>query len=131
MDFEEYQRATASTDIRPDPDDPALPLLGLAGEVGSLVTEYKKKLRAGTSYTSFEQEVTEDLGDLLWYAATLARTLGLSLDDIAAANLAKAATAWGDEVGPARQYDAGFPSEQQRGGRAATPTPGRSLGGDA
>ena len=34
---EEYQRATEATDVRPDPKDPALPLLGLAGEVGRRV----------------------------------------------------------------------------------------------
>jgi NTP pyrophosphatase (non-canonical NTP hydrolase) len=113
MDLDEYQRATETTDVRPDPRDPALPLLGLAGEVGSLVTEYKKKLRGGESYTGFDLEVSEDLGDLLWYAATLARTLGLSLNEIASANLAKTASVWGQELPPPRQYDAGFPKEQQ------------------
>jgi NTP pyrophosphatase (non-canonical NTP hydrolase) len=78
MDLDEYQRAAEATDVRPDPSDPALPLLGLAGEVGSLVTEYKARLRDGDLYTRFDVEVREDLGDLLWYAATVARTLGLS-----------------------------------------------------
>jgi NTP pyrophosphatase (non-canonical NTP hydrolase) len=81
-------------------------LLGLAGEVGSLVTVYKKKLRDGESYTRFKAEVREDLGDLLWHAATLARTVDLSLSDIAAANLEKTASIWADELPPPRQYDA-------------------------
>lgn len=114
MDLDEYQRATEATDVRPEPrDDPAFPLLGLAGEVGSLVTEYKKRLRDGESYTGFKAEVREDLGDLLWYAATLARTLDLSLGDIATANLQKTASMWGEELSAPRQYDAGFPPEQQ------------------
>jgi NTP pyrophosphatase (non-canonical NTP hydrolase) len=113
MNLDEYQRATEATDVRPDPQDPALPLLGLAGEVGSLVTEYKKKLRGGESYTGFDLEVSEDLGDLLWYTATLARTLGLSLNEIATANLAKTASMWGLELPPPRQYDTGYPKEQQ------------------
>jgi NTP pyrophosphatase (non-canonical NTP hydrolase) len=113
MDLDDYQQATAATDVRPDPSDPALPLLGLAGEVGSLVTEYKKKLRAGESYSRFDLEVNEDLGDLLWYAATLARTLGLSLNEIATANLIKTASIWGEELAPPRRYDAAFPPEQQ------------------
>lgn len=113
MDLDEYQLATAATDIRPDPLDPALPLLGLAGEVGSLVTEYKKKLRGGEAYVGFDVEVREDLGDLLWYAATLARTLGLSLNDIAVANLAKANSMWGEELPPPRQYDTRFPTGQR------------------
>jgi NTP pyrophosphatase (non-canonical NTP hydrolase) len=113
MDLEGYQRATEATDVRPDPKDPVLPLLGLAGEVGSLVTEYKKKLRGGGGYVGFEREVSEDLGDLLWYTATLARTLGLSLEEIAKANLAKTASMWGEDLPPAQQYDAAFPPNQR------------------
>jgi NTP pyrophosphatase (non-canonical NTP hydrolase) len=114
MDLDEYQRMAEETDVRPDPrDDPGFPLLGLAGEVGSLVTEHKKRLRDGESYTGFQAEVREDLGDLLWYAATLARTVGLSLDDIARANLEKTASIWGEELPTARQYDTDFPPEQQ------------------
>lgn len=113
MDFDEYQQLTATTDVRPDPTDPAFPLLGLAGEVGSLVAEYKKRLRARDSYEGFAEEVREDLGDLLWYAATLARTVGLSLSDVAAANLAKAAQAFGASLPPPSIYDAEFPSAQR------------------
>ena len=113
MDLDEYQRAAAGTDIRPDPREPLLPLLGLAGEVGSLVTEYKKRLRAGEMYSGFADEVREDLGDLMWYAATLARTLGLTLSDIAAANLAKTAAIWGDQLQPPSQYDAAYPLDQR------------------
>ncbi len=114
MHLDEYQQATEATDIRPEPrNDPAFPLLGLAGEVGSLVAEYKKRLRDGESYTGFQAEVREDLGDLLWYAATLARTLDLSLSDIATANLEKAALMWGEELPAPRQYDADFPPDQR------------------
>src|SRR6266511_475015 len=113
MDLDEYQRATEATDVRPDPQDPALPLLGLAGEVGSLVAEYKKRLRGGESYTGFDLEVSEDLGDLLWYAAALARTLGLSLNAIASANLTKTTSMWGQELAPPGRYDADFPKAQQ------------------
>jgi NTP pyrophosphatase (non-canonical NTP hydrolase) len=112
MDLNEYQEATRRTDVRPDPGDPVFPLLGLAGETGSLVSEYKKRLRDG-QYSAFEQEVSEDLGDLLWYAATLARTFGLSLDEIARANLRKTASIWSDELGPPKQYDADYPEEQR------------------
>jgi NTP pyrophosphatase (non-canonical NTP hydrolase) len=113
VDLDEYQQATESTDIRLDPYDPALPLLGLAGEVGSLVTEYKKKLRSGQAYTAFDAEVREDIGDLLWYAATLARAVGLSLNDIAAANLDKTALMWGDKLPPPPMYDASYPDNQR------------------
>ena len=113
MEFDEYQRLSKATDVRPDPRDVGFPLLGLAGEVGSLVAEYKKRLRAGASYEGFEAEVCEELGDLLWYAAALARTLGVSLSDIAAANLKKAELAWGEALPPPSTYDARFPAEQR------------------
>lgn len=112
MNLDEYQQAAEATDVRPDPSDPAFPLLGLAGEVGSLVTEYKKALRSG-SYRGYEEEVAEDLGDLLWYAAALATTLNLSLEGIAAANLDKAKLAWGGELPPVPAYDADYPESER------------------
>ncbi len=113
MELDEYQRRAAATDLRSDQQDVAFPLLGLAGEVGSLVAEYKKHVRAETPYDGFIEEAREDLGDLLWYLAALARTLDLSLDDVAERNLAKTSAAWGDQLPPAAAYDDGFPAVQQ------------------
>jgi len=111
--FSEYQSKSAVTDIRPDKTDIAYPLLGLAGEVGSLVAEYKKRLRTGRGYYGFEDEVKEELGDLLWYVAALARTMNIDLDSVAEANIRKISTAWGVELPPPRVYDAGYPPEQR------------------
>ena len=113
MELDEYQIRAGSTDLRSDPQDVAFPLLGLAGEVGSLVAEYKKHVRADTPYEGFIEEAREDLGDLLWYVAALARTLDLSLGDVAEQNLAKTSAAWGDQLPPASVFDEGFPPEQQ------------------
>ena len=44
-----------------------VPLLGLAGEAGSLLTEYKKWLREGDRYRPFSDQVSEEIGDILWY----------------------------------------------------------------
>ena len=108
MELDEYQLRAAATDVRSDPDDIAFPLLGLSGEVGSLVAEYKKHIRADTPYANFIEEAREDLGDLLWYVAALARTLNLSLEDVATDNLKKTAAAWGDRLPPAPLYDKGI-----------------------
>ena len=113
MELDEYQLRAAATDVRADPDDIAFPLLGLSGEVGSLVAEYKKHIRADTPYDNFVEEAREDLGDLLWYVAALARTLNLSLEDVATDNLKKTAAAWGDRLPPAPMYDEGFPPSQR------------------
>jgi NTP pyrophosphatase (non-canonical NTP hydrolase) len=89
MDLDEYQRRAAETDVRKDREDRVIPLLGLAGEIGELATEYKKHRRDGAAYRAFPDAVREELGDILWYAATVATTEGLSLNDIAQANLVK------------------------------------------
>lgn len=112
MNLDDYQQAAQETDVRPDPNDRAFPLLGLTGEVGSLVAEYKKAIRTG-SYEGYKEEVAEDLGDLLWYAATLATTVGLSLEDVALANLEKARLSWGADLPPLSRYDAEFPESER------------------
>lgn len=88
MDVDEYQRLAAETDVL-DPNDLGLPLLGLAGEVGNLAAEYKKRARDTTGYRAFIEEVHEELGDLIWYAAALARRCELDLGQILADNLRK------------------------------------------
>lgn len=88
MDLGEYQRLAAETDIL-DPEDLGLALLGLAGEVGSLAAEYKKRERDRSGYRAFEEQVREDLGDLIWYAAALARRCDLDLNDVLLDSLSK------------------------------------------
>lgn len=122
MDIQEYQRAASSTDQVPfqtnDPDITGLmiPLLGLAGEAGSLLTEYKKFLRDKTAYRVFKQRITEELGDILWYIANIATKENLGLHDIAIQNLRKVTDRWHttDErlFGP-RLFDEHYPSHEQ------------------
>ena len=69
-------------------------MLGLAGETGQLLSEYKKHLRDGEAHPLFEERVSEELGDLLWYIANVASKFGLTLNEIAAANLVKVKARW-------------------------------------
>lgn len=98
MDLNEYQAAAQTTDQAPGSEGKAIivPLLGLAGEAGALLTEYKKLLRDGSAYISFRDQIGEELGDVLWYVANLATKFDLDLADIATANLAKTVGRWGD-----------------------------------
>ncbi len=91
LTFAEYERLASRTDVSSGRDLKALmiPLLGLAGEVGSLLSEHKKHLREGNRYSVFTDHVAEEIGDILWYLANIASKSGLSLSDIAAENLAK------------------------------------------
>lgn len=95
MKLSEYQATALQTDKTKDgvaaaPNSEIIvPLLGLAGEAGQLLSEYKKQLRDGPQHERFETRVKEELGDILWYVANVASKYGLDLDDIAQANLKK------------------------------------------
>lgn|SRR5487761_530602 len=104
----------AKTDRNPAADEKGImiPLLGLAGEAGQLLTEYKKLLRDGDSHAQFRERFTEELGDILWYLADIASKFELSLADVARRNLDKCQRRWG--IPPDRQpFDAAF-SENER-----------------
>lgn len=96
MNLKDFQREAAKTDqVKGDDDKSKLvPLLGLAGEVGTLLSEYKKFLRDGGAHQRFHDQVAEDLGDLLWYVANVATKFNLDLDEIAQANLRKVNDRW-------------------------------------
>ncbi|WP_100515232.1 MazG nucleotide pyrophosphohydrolase domain-containing protein [Mycobacteroides abscessus] len=88
MDINDYQQKSADSDVLPA-DEYTLPLLGLAGEIGTLAAELKKQQRDQLGYIGFEDEVREELGDLMWYVAALARRCNLDLGQILAENLHK------------------------------------------
>jgi NTP pyrophosphatase (non-canonical NTP hydrolase) len=116
MDFAEYQRRALETDrtgLVSAEGAQLIPLLGLAGEAGQLLSEYKKRLRDGPSHVRFVDRVREELGDILWYIANVASKYGLDLDDVAAANLVKTHARFGDEagavLGSSEKEDESFP----------------------
>jgi NTP pyrophosphatase (non-canonical NTP hydrolase) len=89
-----------------------IPLLGLAGEAGELLTEYKKYLRDGESHTQVRDRFAEVLGHLLWYLTTVATKFGLDLADVAARNLEKVEQRWSPL--PVREpFDAGYPENER------------------
>jgi NTP pyrophosphatase (non-canonical NTP hydrolase) len=94
--LDEYQQKAAATDaseIAKNPDLSVL-MLGLAGEAGSLLTLYKKRLRDGDAFQVAEERLSEEIGDILWYLAAITRRFGLSLESIAMANLEKTRSRW-------------------------------------
>lgn len=121
MELNEYQRRANLTDQRPGQvakkgdDVLVFPLMGIASEVGSLVTQYKKRVRDGESHSLFTDRVSEKLGDILWYVANFAHKAGLELDDIAALNLKRIDERWPaeDSQQPAKLLDDDFPAEEQ------------------
>ena len=119
MELDAYQQAAASTDQQADDDERRLlvSLLGLAGEVGTLLSEHKKSLRDGDAHDR-QGAVVEDLGDILWYLAAAAGALGVPLSEVAAANLRKVADRWaaagtGPAALPPRLFDQAVPETER------------------
>ena len=123
MELNEYQLLANQTDQQPetrileaDPRNILVPLLGLAGEVGDLLSEHKKQLRDGDSYKLFPDRVKEELGDLLWYLSNVATKHGLALEDTAIYNLGKAQRRWqsiASGEGTRRLFDEDFPEAER------------------
>lgn len=81
----DYSKQAAATDQRRGARAMGFSMLGLFGEVGSLLSEAKKKQRDAASYLGYAEAVTEEFGDVLWYLAAVARRSRLALEDIVSA----------------------------------------------
>jgi NTP pyrophosphatase (non-canonical NTP hydrolase) len=66
-------------------------LPGLAGEVGELCSLYAKSWRDGTGGLD-RTTVIKELGDILWFVSELAHVQGISLLEVAEANIKKLAS---------------------------------------
>jgi NTP pyrophosphatase (non-canonical NTP hydrolase) len=117
MEFNQYQTAAAKTDqiTGLSVASVVVPFLGLAGEAGSLLTQYKKFLRDGDKYEIFNERIAEELGDVLWYIADIATKFDLKLDEIAQNNLSKVNDRWRskDEGLGQKYFDERFPPSEQ------------------
>ena len=81
MFLRDYADQVAQTDTLPK-DDLRPVLLGLFGEVGSVMATAKKYHREKNAYSRYRDDLTEELGDALWYFTALCRHLGYELDKI-------------------------------------------------
>lgn len=94
-----YGRWAAATAVYPESERLVYPILGLLSEAGEVADVAKRALRDGAGVASLlpggddarRAALAEELGDVLWYVAAVARDAGFDLDDIAKANLAKLA----------------------------------------
>lgn len=96
MQFNDYQKQALTTAIS-HPDalmDKTIFVLGLAGEAGEIVEKWKKLVayRDGVITADDIDDYKKELGDILWYIALFADSLGLSLEEIAQLNLDKLAS---------------------------------------
>jgi NTP pyrophosphatase (non-canonical NTP hydrolase) len=84
IDF--YQQSAMRFHV-PDPVRLAAYGLGIAGEAGECADLIKKHIGHGHPLDVVKLKL--ELGDVLWYVAGLAELAGLTLSEVASANLAK------------------------------------------
>ena len=92
MNFKEYQKLSRKTAIYPKKGKNFIyPVLGLAGESGEVAEKIKKVLRdkGGKIDKITREEITKELGDVLWYVAQISTELRISLDEVASNNISK------------------------------------------
>lgn len=96
MSLDKYQKRAAEFDLFETSVDLKAPgflekVLGLVGEAGEAADKVKKVIRDKGGYASEEDKATivEELGDVLWYVANVARYMGVSLSEIAEGNIKK------------------------------------------
>lgn len=92
MTFKEYSEfAVVSAIYNPDKYGIIYPAIGLGNEAGEVLGKVKKVLRdnEGVFTEEWKNKIADEMGDCLWYLASLAQDLGMNLDDIALMNIAK------------------------------------------
>lgn len=88
MNFNRYQELAERTAGRMDTEKRLANFsMGVAGEAGEVCDYLKKVLFHG--HEMDKDILAKELGDVLWYVATLANTVDISLEDIAIKNIEK------------------------------------------
>lgn len=83
-----YQAFANSTKKFPEKHAIIYPALGLTEEAGEVAGKIKKWLRGDVDNLDREA-VKKEMGDVLWYLASLATDLGFTLEDVALTNIEK------------------------------------------
>lgn len=89
--IDEYQARALKYAIYPENARIIYPTLGLTGEAGEVSDKVKKVIRDhdGEFSGEIKKEIMKEIGDVLWYCATLANDLGFNLSEVASENINK------------------------------------------
>lgn len=94
LTLNEYQQAALKTSRGHDKKDELFHLiLGLVGETGEVAEKFKKLVRDKDSDLNKLDidDITKEMGDIMWYLAVFADHLGISLEEVGKKNIAKLA----------------------------------------
>ncbi len=102
MDFGEYQRLAKMTDVYSkniakgyEREDVKAKyrlyytLFGLCSEVGELQGKMKKIMRRDNPGHCYLNEISKELGDVLWYISQICTELGITMNSVAKENIDK------------------------------------------
>lgn len=84
--YQEFAVSKMSKDLTKK-EELATLALGIAGEGGEVADHVKKHI--GHGHDLDEEHLVKELGDVLWYVATMADHLGIKLSDVAHRNIEK------------------------------------------
>lgn len=91
MELNQYQEAALTTAVYPEETRIIYPALGMAGEAGEVADKVKKVIRDNEQIFDNDRKtaIAYEVGDVLWYCATMAHDLGYTLEEIAQMNIQK------------------------------------------
>jgi len=93
MTFDEYQKQALTTAYNTHEPlmEKTIWAMGVAGEAGEVVEKWKKIVAYNEGKITQQDldELAKELGDVVWYIAVMAHSLGLSFDDIMNRNVEK------------------------------------------
>ena len=96
MTFDEYQQQALTTAfVDPKYKDSLMEktiwAMGVSGEAGEVIEKWKKIVAysSGDITPEAQEELKKELGDVIWYLAVFADSLGLKLSEVIELNVSK------------------------------------------
>lgn len=91
MTLNDYQKAALETAVYPKEYKIIYPALGITEEAGECCGKVKKIIRDNDGVFTDEKklEIAKEIGDVLWYCATLAHDIGYTLEEVCKMNVEK------------------------------------------
>lgn len=88
LTLNQYQLEASKNKAFPEKYAIIYPTIGVLNEAGEMAGKIKKWMRGDTPHLNI-QDLTSEMGDVLWYLSSLATDLGITLEDVARNNIEK------------------------------------------